>query len=176
MTPKAQSDLTALFADMAQRMGLSRPAGQCFAAIWRAAQAPSADDLVTALGLSRSNVSTALKELRQWGLVQIARTPGERRDYFIAPSDPWAIARQLIAERQRRELAPALDRLYAIEAASADARIAALCEVVEGLSHWLAGLSRLDPTEMASHIATHPLTQSDPEDEGGRKKKKKKKG
>ncbi|MBK5946598.1 hypothetical protein CCR83_09175 [Rhodobacter veldkampii DSM 11550] len=170
MTAAGQTELVALFADMGQRIGLSRPAGQCFAAIWRAAQAPSADDLVTELGLSRSNVSTALKELRSWGLIGRARAPGDRRDRFTAPADPWAIARQILAERQRRELAPALDRLYAIEAVTADARVAALCEVLEGFAGWYGGLARLDPGELAAHVTEHPAS-----DDNGRKKKKKKK-
>src|SRR5690606_42036728 len=52
-----------IVAELGALCGISRPAGQCFAAIWRAAQPPCADDLTQALGLSRSNVSTALKEL-----------------------------------------------------------------------------------------------------------------
>ncbi|WP_415182227.1 GbsR/MarR family transcriptional regulator [Phaeovulum sp.] len=157
MRAARQPELSNLFADLAQRMGLSRPAGQCFAAIWRAVSPPCADDLVTGLGLSRSNVSTALKELRQWGLIDLTRTPGDRKEYFQAPSDPWAIARQIMAERQRRELAPVLDRLYAIEAANPDARVAALCEVVEAFSSWTAGLARLDPSELADHVDRRTL-------------------
>ena len=74
--PEAATLLATLFADAAQVFGLSRPAGQCFSAIWRAAAPPCADDLVAGLGLSRSNVSTALKELRGWGMISIVRTPG----------------------------------------------------------------------------------------------------
>ena len=110
-----------VFADFAGRFGLSRPAGQCFAAIWRAAAAPCADDLVARLGLSRSNVSTALKELRLWGLVTVLRAPGDRKEYFAAPGDPWQILGLLLAERARRDIAPARDRLAALDG---DARAA----------------------------------------------------
>ncbi len=54
MTSEADRALALLFADLAQKFGLSRPAGQCFAAIWRAAMTPSADDLTQICGLSRS--------------------------------------------------------------------------------------------------------------------------
>jgi DNA-binding transcriptional regulator GbsR (MarR family) len=168
--PPGQVELSALFADMAQRLGMSRPAGQCFAAIWRAAQAPCADELVSDLGISRSNVSTALKELRQWGLVQIARTPGDRREYFVAPADPWALVRQIIAERHRRDLAAALDRLYVIEAQSQDPRITGLCDTMETVSGWMAALTRLDAAELAQR-----LTEDAPEGDDPKKKKKKKK-
>jgi DNA-binding transcriptional regulator GbsR (MarR family) len=53
--------LPLVLADMAPLLGLSRPAAQCLGAIWRAAQAPSAEDLVAQLGLSRSNVSVSVK-------------------------------------------------------------------------------------------------------------------
>ena len=106
MTSEADRALALLFADLAQKFGLSRPAGQCFAAIWRAAMTPSADDLTQICGLSRSGVSVALKELRAWGLIEVARSPGNRREFFTAPFDPWELARRIIAERQRRDLAP----------------------------------------------------------------------
>jgi DNA-binding transcriptional regulator GbsR (MarR family) len=168
MPTSGQAELAAIFADMAPRLGLSRPAGQCFAIIWRAAQAPSADDLMAGLGLSRSNISNALKELREWGLVQVLRSPGNRREFFSAPADPWALARLIIAERQRRDIAPALDRLYQIEATAPDARVAALCEMLEAVSTWTNALARREPRDLAAHIsaAEHP---ADP------KKKKKKK-
>ncbi|MGO4851356.1 GbsR/MarR family transcriptional regulator [Phaeovulum sp. W22_SRMD_FR3] len=169
-TPPGQTELAALFADMAPGLGLSRPAGACFATIWRAAQAPCADDLVRDLGISRSNVSIALKELRQWGMVQIARTPGDRREFFVAPADPWALVRQIIAERQRRDLASALDRLYAIETLSQDPRISSLCEAVETVSGWMAGLSRLDSADLAQR-----LSDETPDTDEAKKKKKKKK-
>ncbi|TNF12270.1 MAG: MarR family transcriptional regulator [Rhodobacteraceae bacterium] len=166
------TDLPEAFAELAPRFGFSRPAGRCLGAIWRAAQAPSADDLVDQLTLSRSNVSTALKELREAGLIQAARTPGSRKDYFVAPTDPWELARLMIAERERRVMGPARDQLSALEARSADPRAAALCEVLDAISGFMQALTRLDPSELASHV--------DPARGGGkpekpRPKKKKKK-
>ncbi|MDF2142258.1 MarR family transcriptional regulator [Paenirhodobacter sp. CAU 1674] len=157
-------DLPQLFAEIAPRFGISRPAGQCFAAIWRAAQAPAAEDLVRILGISRSNVSTALKELRGLGLVQIARSPGSRRDFYVAPADPWALLRQLLAERQRRDLAPLAARLHDLQAASGDARLADLAQVLDATSGWLAQLAAHSPEELAAMM--HPV-------EHGKKKKKK---
>ena len=154
--------LAPVFGALGESFGLSRPASLCFAAIWRAAQAPCADDLVASAGISRSNVSTALKELRSIGLIAVARTPGDRREYFTAPADPWVIVRQLIAERQRRSLAPALDRLTALD--HADPRLEALVATLEAVSDWLGRLARMEPTELAAHIGNG---------EDGKKKKKK---
>ncbi|MFT3690197.1 GbsR/MarR family transcriptional regulator [Paenirhodobacter sp.] len=155
-------DLPALFAQMAPVLGLSRPAAQCLGAIWRAAQAPSADDLVARLGLSRSNISVALKELRALGLVQTARSPGSRKDYFTTDPDPWALLRQILAARQRRDLAPLADRL---RAEATDPHVAALAAVATSASEGLARLAQLEPRQLAQILSSEPP-----------RKKKKKKG
>lgn len=159
----------ALFAELGTSLGLSRPAALCFAAIWRAAQAPNADDLVVRAGISRSNASTALKELRAWGLVAISRVPGDRREYFVAPDDPWALIRQVLAERQRRVLAPALDRLRDLVAADPDPALAELATALRAMADWQERLAQLDPGDLAALVSG----ASSP-DAGGAKKKKKK--
>lgn len=160
----AAQELDGIAADLAARLGLSRPAGRCFAAIWRAAQAPSAEALVAELGLSRSNVSTALKELRGWGLVSVERVPGDRREYFTAPPDPWDILRIVMAERARRDLAPFADRLRNVDGEAA----ADLAKMLGAVAGWMEGLSRLQASDLAQAIAGELA-------EGGKKKKKKKK-
>lgn len=158
-----------IFADLAQVFGLSRPAGQCFSAIWRAASPPCADDLVASLGLARSNVSTALKELRSWNLIGAARAPGDRKDYFTAPTDAWDLLRLLALARQRHLIAPLLDRLIAAEAESADSRIAALHEALDRASAAVADLAMLDEAAFARRMETTPEDNTRP------KKKNKKK-
>ena len=126
-----------LCTDLLRGFGLSRPAGQCFAAIWRAALAPSADDLVARCALSRSGVSVALKELRDWGLVEEAQAVGERRALFLAPPDAGEVLRRLTLERERRLSAPLLDRLARLEDGRAQDLASALEVVSTGLSELL---------------------------------------
>ncbi len=168
MTPSDQT-LPDLFADVAQFFGLSRPAGQCFATIWRAASPPCADDLVNALGLSRSGISTALKELRGWNMIGIARAPGDRKEYFTAPSDPWDLVGRLIAARHRQMLAPILDRLVAAEAESPDIRLAALHDVLRSVGGAFTALAASDGGDLAARFAQMGAAEEKP-----RKKKKKK--
>lgn len=150
--PTADLKVAEVFAGIAAAFGLSRPAGQCFSAIWRAAQAPCADDLVTALGLARSNVSTALKELRGWNLIGIARTPGDRKEYFTAPSDPWEVLRLIALARQRLVVAPLLDRLIAAEAATGDVRLAALHAVLAQVAQTGEAMAGLDGAAFAKRL------------------------
>lgn len=165
MTQDPLAELARLFSEIAPRFGLSRAAGACLAAIWRAAQAPSADELCATLGLSRSNVSVALKELRQAGLVQVARSPGARRDFFVADPDPWALLRGLIAERHRREIAPLLDQLSAFDRPDADPRLAALAEMATQANDWAESFARQDTATLARAMSAAP--------DSGKKKKKK---
>jgi DNA-binding transcriptional regulator GbsR (MarR family) len=170
---QAPNPIPDLFADMGRHIGMSRPAGQCLGMIWRAAQAPCADDLTLSLGLSRSNVSTALKELREWGLISVARAPGDRKEYFTAPSEAWALIRAIIAARHRRAVVPLLDRLLAEETRSPDARIAALHSALEEVSAWMAELGTIAPHDLASRFQTEP---AQPSPQKRAKKKKKGKG
>ncbi len=166
------SDFPAIVADIGALFGLSRPAGQCFATIWRAAQPPSADDLTRLLGLSRSNVSTALKELRAWGLVSRTRAPGDRKDYFTAPPDPWDVARAVLAARQRRSVAPLLDRLLTAEAETGDVRITSLHAVLSAVSTHVDALAARDAGALARVFDPAAGKAA----EGVKKKKKKRKG
>lgn len=158
-----------LIADLGEHFGISRPAGRCFGAIWRASPAPCADDLVEGLGLSRSNVSTALKELRGWGLVTVVRQPGDRKEYYAAPANPWDVVAAIVAGRRQRVTAPLLERLLRIEARGGDARAAAMHEVVQALDDWTERLSRLPLQDFRTGLlASAPPPEA--------KKKKKKKG
>lgn len=165
----AQTDLSDLFSELAPRFGFSRPAGRCLGAIWRAAQAPCAEDLAIQLGMSRSNVSTALKELREAGLIQGARSPGSRKDYFVAPTDAWELARLILADRERRVIAGARDQLATLAGRSVDPRAAPLCEMLDAASAYMSELAHLDPTELATRI--NPACGG--KSRGGKKKRKK---
>lgn len=166
--PTPPHALTEIFADLAQVFGLSRPAGQCFAAIWRAASPPCADDLVAELGLARSNVSTALKELRSWNLIGAARAPGDRKDYFTAPTDAWDLLRLLVLARQRHLITPLLDRLITAEAQGADSRLAALHEALERANAAIAVLASVNEAAFTRRLGATA-------DDDARPKKKKKK-
>lgn len=110
------ASLVELMADSAPALGLSRAAGSCLGAIWNADAPCCADDLCARLGLARSNVSVALRDLREWGLVEVLRAPGDRKEYFVAPQSGAELVQRLIAGHRRRIVAPLVDRLSALAA------------------------------------------------------------
>lgn len=99
------------FGEMGSRWGINRTVGQIYALIFVAVEPLNADEIAERLEFSRSNVSMGLKELQAWRLVQLRHLPGDRREYFQAPSDAWEIFRTLAEERRRREIEPTLSML-----------------------------------------------------------------
>lgn len=99
------------FGEMGSRWGINRTVGQIYALLFVAPQPLHADDIAEALSFSRSNVSMGLKELQSWGLVRLQHLPGDRREYFSAPEDVWAIFQTLAEERRKREIDPTLSLL-----------------------------------------------------------------
>ncbi len=58
--------------------------------------------------MSRSNVSTSLRELITWGVVKRVHIIGDRRDRFEALKDVMETFRVIMAERKRREMDPTI--------------------------------------------------------------------
>jgi len=144
------------FGEMGSRWGVNRTVGQIYALIFVSPRALNADEIAEALDFSRSNVSMGLKELQSWRLVNLHHHPGDRREYFDAPSDAWEIFRTLAEERRRREIEPTLSMLRnaLIEpAATPDDRIAqdrmrGMHDLIELMSTWFDDVERLDSTTL----------------------------
>ena len=141
------------FGEMGSRWGINRTVGQIYALLYVSARPLNADDMVQALGLSRSNVSMGLKELQSWRLVRSQHLPDDRREYFSAPEDIWEIFRVLIEERRKREIDPTLTMLRGalMEDAVGDedryavARMSDMLELIELTTKWVDDLQGLAP-------------------------------
>ena len=143
VTPMTQS-LILHFGEMGSKWGLNRTLGQMYALIVLTEEPLNADQISDALQISRSNVSMGLKELKSWNLIKLMHIPGDRKEYFTAPSDIWEIARTLVVERRKRELDPTLSTLRGIllEEASneqdkyAQHRVQQMHDLLEMVTHW----------------------------------------
>ncbi len=139
------------FGEMGARWGINRTVGQIYALLFLADRPLNAEQIATALGFSRSNVSMGLKELEAWRLVRLQHLPGDRREYFSTPEDVWAIIRTLAEERRRREVDPTLTVLrdLLLQAPQGQAerhahrRIHALHEAIALLTRWADEVARL---------------------------------
>ena len=139
------------FGEMGSRWGINRTVGQIYALLYVSDKPLNADDIVQALGLSRSNVSMGLKELQSWRLVRSQHLPADRREYFSAPEDIWEIFRVLIEERRKREIDPTLSMLRGAimeEASTAEdeyaiSRMREMHEMIELTTRWVDDVQHL---------------------------------
>jgi len=146
------------FGEMGSRWGINRTVGQIYALLYVTPEPLNADQLGESLGFSRSNVSMGLKELQSWGLVRLIHLPNDRREYFQAPEDVWAIFRTLAAERRKREIDPTLSMLRdalmeqprVAEDIHAQERMRQMHAFIELMTDWLDDVQKMDSETLAS--------------------------
>ncbi len=139
--------------EMGSRWGVNRTVGQIHALLYLAEQPIHADEICETLSIARSNVSTSLKELSDWGLVRVVHVMGERRDHFEALHDIWDIFRVIAQGRRRREIEPTLSTLrgvlldpaFSTESSVARTRIKQVHDFLETTTAWVDEMQRLDP-------------------------------
>lgn len=146
------------FGEMGSRWGINRTVGQIYALLYVSAQPLNADEIGEALAFSRSNVSMGLKELQSWNLVRLIHRPNDRREYFQAPEDVWAIFRTLANERRKREIDPTLSMLRealmeqpaTAEDIHAQERMKQMHSFIELMTTWLDDVQKMDSETLAS--------------------------
>ncbi|MCS0494049.1 GbsR/MarR family transcriptional regulator [Ancylobacter sp. MQZ15Z-1] len=149
------------FGEMGSRWGINRTVGQIYALLYVSPEPLCAEDIVEALGLSRSNVSMGLRELQAWNLVVHKHLPDDRRDFFTTPDDVWQILRTLAEERKKREVDPTLSVLREIlmqpagsdEERFAQGRIAEMHGLIDQLTTWYDDVKRLETERLANLLS-----------------------
>ena len=144
------------FGEMGSRWGINRTVGQIYALLFLSDRPLNAEEIVEALGVSRSNVSMGLKELETWRLVKKRHLPGDRRDHFETPGDVWDILRILAEERRKREVDPTLSVLRDIlmetpaspEEQFAQVRMREMHELIELLTNWAEDVKHLPDADL----------------------------
>jgi DNA-binding transcriptional regulator GbsR (MarR family) len=146
---------------MGGRWGVNRTVGQIYALLFLSDRALHAEEITEALGISRSNVSMGVKELEGWRLVRKRHLPGDRRDYYEAPSDIWQIVRTLAEERRKREIDPTLTLLRDVlmetpsstEERHAQDKMREMLGLIELLVGWADDVQRLNNEDLMRLLA-----------------------
>ena len=94
--------------EMGTRWGINRTVAQIHALLFLSPRPLPAEEIATALGIARSNVSNSLHELQNWGIVRVVHVLGDRRDHFESMKDVFDLFRVIIHERKKREIDPTL--------------------------------------------------------------------
>ncbi len=138
--------------EMGSRWGVNRSVAQVHALLYLSENPLTADEIVETLGVARSNVSTSLKELLSWELIELTHVMGERRDHFRAKTDLWQVLLTIVEGRKRREIDPTLSmmRRVVIEAReegempkSVRKKMERMLNFMESLTTWYEQVSRL---------------------------------
>ena len=110
LPPFAQSFILH-WGEMGTKWGINRTVAQIHALLFISEEPLNAEDICNRLGVARSNVSNSLKELQNWGIVNVVHLSGDRRDHFESVKDVYELFRMIATERKRREIDPTLRNL-----------------------------------------------------------------
>jgi DNA-binding transcriptional regulator GbsR (MarR family) len=97
--------------EMGTRWGINRTVAQIHALLFISPKALNTDEILEALDIARSNVSTSLKELQGWGIVRMVHILGDKRDHYESMKDVWDMFRTVLDERKKREVDPTMAML-----------------------------------------------------------------
>jgi len=102
--------------------GINKAMAQIHALLLISTKPLSADEIMEELQMSRGNVNMNVRALIDWGIVEKENQVGDRKDYFVADKDVWALARQVSKERRRREIEPIIKVLSQVQEVSGSGR------------------------------------------------------
>ena len=151
---QAMQDFILHWGEMGAKWGTNRSVAQVHALLHIAPDPMPAEEISETLGLARSNVSTALKELQGWKLVHVSRQLGDRRDHFTSVRDMFDLVNVVVAQRRDREFLPTLEALRRVtaEAETDDtpvavrARMTSTLETMDMFDRWYLEVARLPRT------------------------------
>jgi DNA-binding transcriptional regulator GbsR (MarR family) len=108
------------------------------------------DDIAERLGISKSNVSGCLKELRGYGVLRRVVERGDRREHFTSESDVWKMLLDIVRERKKRAIDPVVTAVrHAIETASSHPEGLAI-DRLEQMDRMLATFDRIGSRVLAT--------------------------
>ncbi len=111
---EAQDRFVAAWGQMGSVWGISRTMAEVHALLYITDDPLCTDEVMERLQISRGNASMSLRALVEWGIVVRSHKRGDRKEYFRAEQDVWAMARAIVRERLKREVEPLLASLYEI--------------------------------------------------------------
>jgi DNA-binding transcriptional regulator GbsR (MarR family) len=145
--------------EMGSRWGVNRTVAQVHALLYLSPDLLTAEDIAEALSVARSNVSTSLRELENWQLVQATHQMGDRRDFYSTSQDVWQLFLTVLHQRVQREIEPTIAALSRLQAeARADkqpevtARIAAMHAFLQQMHGWYEQMAKLPPSTLRSLV------------------------
>lgn len=95
--------------------GLGKTAGEMYAVLYLSSEPLPLEEVARRLQVTKGNVSIAIRQLEQLGMVRRSWQKGDRRVFFEAESDFWKIAHSVLGLRHK----PEFDQSFALVEESA---------------------------------------------------------
>src|SRR5438105_10844035 len=108
---KVEDDFVELWNNMAGLWGISPTMARIHGLLYITGSAPSMDDIMERLAISRGNVSMNLSKLVEWSLVRRVHKRGDRKEYYESLADVWEMFTLVAHQRKRREIDPIINTL-----------------------------------------------------------------
>lgn len=147
--------------EMGTRWGVNRTIAQIHALLYLADESLPADSISEMLSVARSNVSTSLRELQGYGLVEVNHVLGDRRDHFSTTQDMWALFLTIMDGRKKREIDPtlrALDEIVALAetdkrvSKQTRAKIGEMHGFLDDMNRWYQQIRTIDRAKLVKLI------------------------
>ncbi|HEX4155358.1 MAG TPA: MarR family transcriptional regulator [Acidobacteriaceae bacterium] len=145
--------------EMGNRWGVNRTVAQVHALLYLSPHPLTAEDITEALSVARSNISTSLRELQSWQLVQATHQMGDRRDFFSTSHDVWQLFFTVLQQRVEREIEPTIAALGRVAAEAraekqpeVTARIVAMHGFLQEMHDWYQQMIKLPPSTLRSLV------------------------
>src|SRR6186713_758782 len=117
---EAKEELIQAWGNLGSSWGLNKTMAQIHALLMISPKPLSTEEIMEELSISRGNANMNIRALLDWGIIYRINVPGERKEYFKSEKDVWALARQVVKERRKRELEPILKTLKNVSELSND--------------------------------------------------------
>lgn len=115
------------------------------------------DEIGRRLSMSKSNVSTSLKELRAWGVVRQVVQRGDRREFYTCEPDVWKMLFRIMRERKKREFDPVIVRVSETVAEATDRPEGVAIERLKQMERMLATFGNLAERLLAGESQARAL-------------------
>ena len=85
-------------------VGFNKAMGQIYGLLYLSIEPISLGEIAEQLGISKGNASLNIRYMERWGLIQPISKKGDRRDYYQAETNFWKIVRDILTERDKKEI------------------------------------------------------------------------
>jgi DNA-binding transcriptional regulator GbsR (MarR family) len=107
---------------IAEFWGFTRTMGRAFGLLYLSPEPLTQVEIQRRLGISAGSASMTLAGLIRWGVVHKVWIKGQRREHYRSETDFWKMIAGVLNERERREIAAALELVAEAEQRARAAR------------------------------------------------------